>query len=552
MSRDSPVPPLAIAFVWLATCAVGLGTTSLWEPDEPRYAEATRQMLLRGDLLTPYFNGAPRFEKPILFYWMQVAAFAAFGGTETAARLPSALAGLGCLLLTYAIGRRYFASRAASSGALVLATTFRFVVWTRLGLPDMLMTFWMLAALYCFLRALEDEPYRPRVALIGWAAVGLGILTKGPVVVIPLLTVTAYVLWTRQHASVHRLRPRGGALLAAAIGLPWYLWMVWQHGRTFVDFAIGHEIFERYASSSAAFSTPPRSVLWYPRIYLGDAAPWTPFVVAATAWAVVQRRSFDERTRRGIALVAIWFVTVFVLFMSSRFKMPHYILPAYPASALLTGLFVDRAFSRQISERLWRTPAAIASISVFVLAGVLAVLLHRAFDTPWIDIGMLLPCALGAAGAGLLTLDLMRRRALAFHTFVAGLACAVAILALYTAPHDLQRYQPIRGLGQRVMSLAAPGDRVGIYGRLGGPGLVFYGQHDIEWLDDPAQASRFLSGPGRRLCVIPATEFDLIRRICPAPLTVIERGALFTIQLRRLRRGKPLEERSLLLVSNRP
>jgi 4-amino-4-deoxy-L-arabinose transferase-like glycosyltransferase len=550
MSRGSL--PVVITLVWLATSAAGLGSTSLWEPDEPRYAEATRQMLLRGDMLTPYFNGSPRFEKPILFYWMQVAAFVVFGVTEMAARLPSAVAGLGCLLLTYAIGRRYFAGRAALSGTLVLATTFRFVVWTRLGLPDMLVIFWMLGALYCFLRALEDEPYRPRVALIGWAAVGLGTLTKGPVIVIPLLTVAAYVLWTRQHASVHRLRPWVGALLAAAIGLPWYLWMVWQHGRTFVDFAIGHELLERYASSSAAFSTPPRSVLWYPRIYLGDAAPWTLFVVAAAAWAVVQQRTFDDRTGRGVALVAIWFVTVFILFVPSRFKMPHYILPAYPASALLTGLFVDRAFSRQISERLWRILVFATAISVLVLAAVLAVLLHRAFDTPWIGIGMLLPCALGAAGVGMLALDLMRRPAPAFHTFVAGLACAVAIFALYTAPHDLQQYQPIRGLSQRVTSLAAPGDRVGIYGRLGGPGLIFYGQHDIEWLDDPAQASRFLSGPGRRLCIIPATEFDLIRRIHPAPLTVIERGALFTIQLRRLRRGKPLEERSLLLVSNRP
>jgi 4-amino-4-deoxy-L-arabinose transferase-like glycosyltransferase len=552
MSRGSFAVPIVITFVWLATSAVGLGSTSLWEPDEPRYAEATRQMLLRGDMLTPYFNGAPRFEKPILFYWMQVPAFVLFGATETTARLPSTLAGLGCLLLTYAIGRRYFASRAALSGTLVLATTFRFVVWTRLGLPDVLLMFWMLAALHCLLRALEDEPYRPRVALIGWAAVGLGMLTKGPVVVIPLLTVAAYVLWTRQHTSVHRLRPWVGALLAAVIGLSWYLWMAWQNGRTFVDFAIGHEILERYASSSAAFSTPPRSVLWYPRIYLGDTAPWTLFAVAAALWAVVQRRTFDDRTRRGVALVTIWFVTVFILFVPSRFKMPHYILPAYPASALLVGLFVDRAFSRQISERLWRIPVVATAISVLVLAAVLAVLLHRAFDTPWDGIGMLLPCALGAAGVGMLALDLMRRPASAFHTFVAGLACAVAILALYTAPHDLQRYQPIRELGRRVTSLAAPGDRVAIYGRLGGPGLIFYGQHNIEWLDEPTQASRFLSGPGRRLCIVPATEFDLIRHIHPAPLTVIERGALFTIQLRRLRRGKPLEERSLLLVSNRP
>jgi 4-amino-4-deoxy-L-arabinose transferase-like glycosyltransferase len=552
MSRDSRAALTIIVLVWLGVSALGLGTTSLWEPDEPRFAEASRQMLLRGDVLTPYFNGAPRFEKPILFYWMQLPGYALLGVNETTTRLPSALAGLGCLLLTYAIGRRYFSSRAALSGALVLATTFRFVVWTRLGLTDIPVMFWMLAALYCFVRAVDDDPYRPHIALLGWAAVGLGMLTKGPVIVLPLLIVGADLLWRRVGTSIHRLRPVVGVLLAAAIALPWYLWMTWQHGWAFVDFAIGHEILERYASNSAAFSSPPRSLFWYPRIYLGDAAPWTLFVVAAAVWAVAQRRTFDERTRRGLSLLTIWFVTVFVLFIPSRFKMPHYILPAYPASALLTGLFLDRALSRQVPERLWRIPVAVTSIVVLALAGVVAVLLHRAFDTPWTGIGMLVPGAIGAAGAGMLTLDLMRRREAAFHTFVAGLACAVAFLALYTAPHDLQRYQPLRAFGQRVASLAAPGDRIGIYGRLGGPGLIFYGQHNIEWLDDPAQASTFLSGPGRRFCVIPATEFDVVRRSYPAPLTVIERGALFTIQLRRLRKGKPLEERSLLLVSNRP
>jgi len=93
---------------------------------------------------------------------------------------------------------------------------------------------------------------------------------------------------------------------------------------------------------------------------------------------------------------------------------------------------------------------------------------------------------------------------------------------------------------------------VGIYGRLGGPGLIFYAGHNIEWVDNPAEASRFFSSPGRQFCVIPETDFDLVRRIHPEPLSVIEKDPLFTIQLRRLLRSRPLEERSLLLVSDRP
>ena len=91
------------AILVIATLAIvaGLGNATLWEPDEPRFAEATRQMFHRGDFVTPYLNGVPRFEKPILFYWTQAAAFTIFGDNEFAARLPSAVAGVGIVLVLF-------------------------------------------------------------------------------------------------------------------------------------------------------------------------------------------------------------------------------------------------------------------------------------------------------------------------------------------------------------------------------------------------------------------------------------------------------------------
>src|SRR5512138_2375271 len=92
-----------VAILIVASLAIlaGLGNGTFWEPDEPRFAEATRQMFQRGDFATPYLNGVPRFEKPILFYWTQAVSFAAFGDNEFAARLPSALAGIGIVLVVY-------------------------------------------------------------------------------------------------------------------------------------------------------------------------------------------------------------------------------------------------------------------------------------------------------------------------------------------------------------------------------------------------------------------------------------------------------------------
>jgi len=201
-----------LSLVWVPTTVLGLGSMSLWEPDEPRFAEATWQMFLRHDFLTPYFNGLPRFEKPILFYWMQVPGFALLGPTETAARLPAALAAFGCLLLTWRIGALLQLSRRATfAGTVLLATTFRFAVWTRQGLTDVPALFWVLAAIYWFLRALDDDGTR-RDALFGWAAVGAAGLTKGPVAVLPLAIIAVFLVVSRQISLVRRLHARFGML----------------------------------------------------------------------------------------------------------------------------------------------------------------------------------------------------------------------------------------------------------------------------------------------------------------------------------------------------
>src|SRR5688572_29824018 len=140
-SRKARISPVRKA-TWLlvGVCAVtffaGLGTTALWEPDEPRFAEATRQMLLRHDYVTPWFNDRPRFEKPILLYWLQLPFFAVLGDSETAARMPAALAGLIAVLATFGIGRELISVRAGVHAGVALATTLRFVLYFRQGLTD--------------------------------------------------------------------------------------------------------------------------------------------------------------------------------------------------------------------------------------------------------------------------------------------------------------------------------------------------------------------------------------------------------------------------------
>ena len=174
---------LFLAAVCLLALFAGLGRVSMWEPDEARFAEATRQMLARGDVLTPWFNDRPRFEKPVGLYWLQLPFVAVLGSSELAARLPVALAGAGCVLFTYLIGRRLFGGQVAWIAALALVTSFRVITHARQGLTDIPALFFELMAMYGFLRAHQDGAGRAWMA--GWGATGLAALIKGPVAAIP-------------------------------------------------------------------------------------------------------------------------------------------------------------------------------------------------------------------------------------------------------------------------------------------------------------------------------------------------------------------------------
>jgi 4-amino-4-deoxy-L-arabinose transferase-like glycosyltransferase len=543
---------VAIVAVWLLTTVAGLGSTSLSEPDEPRFAEATRQMFLRGDFLTPYFNGVPRFEKPILFYWMQAPAFAVLGPTETAARLPAALCTLGVLLLTFTIGERLLNGRTALVGTLILATTFRFAIWSRQGLTDVPVLLCMVAALYWFAKCVLSAGVLGRDALLAWAAIGLGVLIKGPVAVLPLVIVGGYLIATRQLGLIGRLHIVPGVLIAAAIVLPWYAWMAWLHGRAFLDFALGYEVVARYGST--AFPSFPRSFFWYFQIYPGDAAPWTLFILAAIGWSIWRLRSFAADTRLAVVFLLTWFFAIVLVFSTAKFKVTHYILPAYPAASLLAGLLLDRLFARSADAPawLWHLPFTLTAAVVAILAVVLAAFLHRVFQTPWLDAGMLMPLALAAAAIVMIVFAVRGAREPAIMTLVAGLSLAMAILAVHVAPRELQRYQPVRALGQRIAAVAGPDVHVGLAGRLGGPGLIFYSRHDITWLDSLDQMAAFLRAPGRRFCVMSPSDFDTLSRDPSLPLRIVDRGQFFNVRLKALFESRPnVEGRPMLLVTRR-
>jgi 4-amino-4-deoxy-L-arabinose transferase-like glycosyltransferase len=538
----------------LIVCAlsffVSLGSTPLWDPDEPRFAAATRDMASTGDVLTPRFNGVPRFEKPVLFYWLQLPFFLALGPSETAARLPSALAGVGCVVLLYLIGRSYFSDRAAFIASLALATVFRFVAYTRQGLTDVPAMFFEMAAIYFFRGAsLADADRATKWAMTGWAAVALCALTKGPVAIIPIAIWGAYLAVTRDWASLARWRVIPGALLAAAICLPWYVVMIASHGREFLDVAIGLEVIQR----AIDYPAQARGPLYYARVWPADGLPWTMFFLLGCAHALLTWKTLEFNVRRGLLLCGIWFAAVFVLFSLASGKLPHYVLPIYAPMALVAAFYIDRVALGLAPVRPWQAAAAVTGITLMVMAFVAIRFLNRATGAGLLDAGILLPGILGAGGVATL-LTAARARAIA-GTFVliATLVSTYAFLTTYTLPRQLTGLYPTAQLGRQMSGIFGPEDRVCTSGSVPPPTLIFYSRHVVTSEPSAEELRRFLGASGRAFCMVTQQDLDNLRQ-SGGPVYEILRRRRLALRFNRLFGPRPttLYDNDVIVVGNQP
>jgi len=359
----SPGVPRGTLFALLAAFALAwfcnLGVRHLVKPDEGRYAEIPREMLASGDWLTPRLNGYKYFEKPPLQYWATAASFVVFGMNEWTARLWPGLTGFLGVLLVYWAGNRLFAPPAGLLGAAVTASSALYAIVGHLLTLDMALSFFMSASVFAFAVAQAEpgEAGRRRWMLCGWAAMALAVLTKGLVgVVLPAGAVAAYILVQRDWRLLRRLYLVRGGLLFLAIAAPWFV-MVSLANPEFARFFFIHEHFERFLTKEHDRYQPA----WYflPVLLIG-IVPWLVALLPGlqNAWRRTGAEAFDARR-----FLLLWCAAVFVFFSVSDSKLVAYILPLFPALALLIGDYL-----RSAGRRALLTQSAVAAALALALA----------------------------------------------------------------------------------------------------------------------------------------------------------------------------------------
>jgi 4-amino-4-deoxy-L-arabinose transferase-like glycosyltransferase len=421
----------AVLFVW------GLGSHDLWAPDEPYFAEGAREMVADGQWIVPHVNGVVTTDKPPLFFWLIALCSLAFGEvTSFTARLPSALAALGTVAITLRLGERFFDARTAALAGSLLATIHMFWERARWAHIDSLLCCLVWVALAAFAAFRAGDARGARAGLLFWVAAALAVLAKGPVgVLLPLGIALVTLAGDRQLGRWRSFAPIAGPLAFAAIVGAW-IGLVALAGPA--EYSVWGALREHFVDR-AIYGMHHEQPFWY---YLHVAPvkllPWTGLLAGAVVLAWRRRAPFDR-----FLLVAALFVIVF--FSISTEKRTLYILPAFPAFALMMGSFVGElaGWSDSPGEpawlgRRWLTAGHGVVVAILAAAGLALPFASLRVDEVELAEALILGVILlGSAAAAVLCL---RRRRLP--GFVVAPAVGVALVYLIVVSAIYPRFEP--------------------------------------------------------------------------------------------------------------
>lgn len=423
----SPRTRLALGVLALLLFFGGLGSYPLLEPDEGRYAEIPREMLARGDFVTPRLNGVLYFEKPPLYYWLNAAALSLPGRPEVLCRLFSALFGLAGVGLAWLLGRSIGGPRVGLTAAIVLGSSPLWAALARANIIDVTLAFFLSATLTCFWLAQEKERGERGERLLWYgmfAAAALATLTKGLIgFLIPGAVIFLYLLLARRWRLLPRVPWIGGVALFLAIAAPWHV-LAARRNPDFLWFYFVHEHFLRYTTPEARRQAP---AWFFVAILAVGLIPWSGALPAAVRlYRRGQGRLREERP--GLIFLACWALFLLLFFSASQSKLVPYILPGVPPLAVLAALALDEA-ERDPQTRAWvRVGGAAGALLLSVLAAaLLAVALGQVKAARVGPLPNVLVFAMPTLAAGLLSVWLWWRGRL---RSLAALAVAPALLVL--------------------------------------------------------------------------------------------------------------------------
>ncbi|MBI4432286.1 MAG: glycosyltransferase family 39 protein [Candidatus Omnitrophica bacterium] len=338
---------------------LGYGSLASW--DEAIYASVAKEIVASGDWFRFTLNGAPWFDKPPAAIWATAFFYKIFGVNEFSARLFSALCGMGAVFTTYALGAKLFNRWTGYVGALILLSSLHFIRFTRFGMMDGPLTFFMTLAFYFFWLGRDKNRY----LIFAGITAGAAILTKSFVALFLFPIQWLFCWWTKETDILGRSSYWIGVMLAVLIALPWNVWEIClNQGAFFSEAIVKHGVLRTFT----ALEGHDGNFYFYIRVLVNKYHPWVLIGIGSAPFFLF--KSIKDREPEVI-FVTVWMFFIFCVFTLARTKLPWYIMPLYPP----LSLSVAYVFVKIFSENYWKVVSFI-----FLLIMILHVYYGRIFN----------------------------------------------------------------------------------------------------------------------------------------------------------------------------
>ena len=524
-TADQPNPTRRLVFLLLAVVTVYLFAatrTSLWDRDEPRFARAAYEMVESGNYLYPTFNGELRPDKPIMIYWLMtvpVRVFAFLGPNALPVRFVAAFGTAFSCLFTFLIAKRLYNERTALWAAGILASNLLVFMIGTAATADSVLLPAMIAALWLFYRALDLGRFTILSTLGLGAALGFALLAKGPVGLLPVLVILVVLLMRKRATATRFCRFFGPTLIAVLIGVGLFLaWAIPANNAThgaFYHEGIGKHVIGR--STNAMESHGGNFFLYLPYYFIVPIFtffPWSLHMPAAIATAVGGR--LGGRTARELVLG--WVLPIIVLMTFVATKLPHYVILAFPALAILTAAFITARRDDRLS--LWDRKLLRGGIwfygvpNVIIAAGLIAAPFILGSSWPGKVAGIVAAVILIVGGLLINKYQLKEDTDRSTPAMIKTFAAAFAVILLFVMP-AIDQTKLSYQIAQIVRDGTSPDTATG-YCDFREPSLNFYIGRHMQTVDQ-ADVAAWFSLHQQAVLVIPQELYDQLN---PKPTNV--------------------------------
>ena len=483
---------LFLLFFSLSLYTFKLGGYPFFNPDEGIHAEVAKRMVLDGDWITPRFNGNNFYDKPILYYWLNALSFKIFGINEFAARLPAAILGALGVLLTYLLGKTMYDTWTGFMGALILSISFEYLFLSRLVLHDISLTFGIILTLFLFYYGFVQDKFHRWVIPFFYISLAWSVLAKGPLgLILPVLIIGLFILLTREWGLIKEMRLGLGAIIFLPLVATWYV-PVSLNNKDFLSYFIFHQHLRQFLSAKAHHNAP---VYYYLPALLGGLFPWSCFLPYAWFKAFSPFKKLLDR--KADFFLLIWFTVPFIFFSIARSKLNTYILPVYPAAAIM----VAKVWRDLIIDFPSRSTGILYPLLVLLSILTIGLIYLIMYYPSYLYLGIVLFTGIAFS----LSLLLLKRSMLSFSLLIITPVIIFLSVTIYFMPFFSHSYST-KDLSCYLKQISSPSDHVACYRRVQNS-TVFYSDRLIKEVKNRNKLIAYINQDGRWFCTIDEKDY---------------------------------------------